>query len=194
VGGGRNDGIGIGVSAGGGVGVGVGMAKRVVLCALLLCAACLTSSCAFVEGASTLPDGDDTMVNEAVSTLVNPIIEHDSLAAMVRMTGIEMTLPEQARVVAIRSIGEVINDVDVEVGAVLYNLRKARSDEKDISGVFEEWRTVEKMRTPHPDVGEVTLSRNSDKGIVTWNDGEYAHSIFAESGFDIATALGLVRP
>jgi len=126
--------------------------------------------------------------------LPNPILDHYNLEEMVATTGVEMTVPAEAEVVSYQSINKEMNQIEVLFRGATYTLRKARSSEADISGFYERWGTVEKMRAPNADVGEVTVSRSSDRGVVTWNDGTYAHSIAASQGFDIANALSLVMP
>jgi len=135
---------------------------------------------------------DDTQ--EPTTGLANPVLEHFNLEEMVATTGIAMTIPDGAEALAFRSINKELNEVEVRYRGATYLLRKARSAEADISGVYEAWGTVEKMRAPNAEIGEVMVSRSSDRGIVTWNDGTYAHSIFADAGFDIANALNLVTP
>jgi len=175
----------------------------VVLCLVLAAAYLVLTQCALpgvqtegthAEAPATADPATTDTTTDTTTTLPNPLVEHYNLEEMIATTGVPMTIPEGAEVLAISSINGEVNQVDVLFRGTTYTLRKARSTEADISGVYENWGTVEKMRAPDAEVGEVLVSRSSDKGIVTWNDGEFAHSIFAETGFIIANALMLVRP
>jgi len=124
----------------------------------------------------------------------NPAVEHERLEDMITTTGVPMTVPDGVSILSVRSIDNTYNEIEILVDSVVYILRKAESTSSDISGVYENWEHTKSMLAPHSGVGEVQVSYTDDKGIVTWNDGTYAHSIYAERDFDIDTALSLALP
>ena len=121
----------------------------------------------------------------------NPTVTYASAEAMSEVTGVEMDIPEDWDVASYQVVMGVMNQVLVDVDGTQYTLRKLRSATEDISGAYQHWATIETMDSP---VGPVTVSQLGDQGAITWNDGEYAHSISATQGFRVDAALGLALP
>ena len=169
--------------------------KRTTLVAmalLLVLGIALITGCGTDDLAdSEVPIDEDV---ESNTQIPNPVLEHENVEEMIATTGVPMTIPAGVSVIGVRSIDERLNEVEVLSGATTYVLRKSGSTDEDISGVHEMWETTESMPSLHPDVDEVTVSRTGDAGVILWDDGQFAHSIFAPQGFDLDTALKLVVP
>ena len=122
----------------------------------------------------------------------NPTQTYESFEEMEAVTGVPMSVPDGVAVTSYQVVMNVMNQIIVEVDGTEYTLRKLRTATEDISGTYQHWDTTQEMNAPA--VGPVTVSQLGDQGVITWNDGTYAHSIFALRGFSLDTALGLALP